>query len=215
MIRHIFSPRFAILTILTLLTAGTLPARAGWGVGVSIGGPFCCRPCFGPCIRPCFGFSYYSACPVYVAPPPPVYVPAVAVVEHAPVVPVTPVAPTTTVAPAAAISPTPVPTVARASGSSDIDCYAQQLQHPDPKERAEAAVQLGRLHASGYVTALTATLNNDRSPLVREAAARGLGLMGSTDCLDALQRVASSDEDRDVRHSASYAADVIRASLRR
>ena len=211
MIRQFFSPRFAILTALALLTAGSLPARAGWSVGVGFGGPCCCRPCFGPCIRPCFGFSYYSAYPVYVAPPPAVYVPSVAVIEHAPVA-AAPVAP---VAPAAYIAPTPVPTVARGVSASDVDRYSQQLQHPDPKERAEAAVQLGRLHASGCLTSLTAVLSNDRSPLVREAAARGLGLMGSTDCLDALQRAASSDENRDVRHSASYAADVIRANLRR
>ena len=76
-------------------------------------------------------------------------------------------------------------------------------------------MQLGRLHASGCLPSLTAALSNDRSPLVREAAARGLGLMDSTDCPDALQRAASGDENREVRHTASYAADVIRANLRR
>src|SRR5947208_16174868 len=116
MIRQFFSPRLAMLAVLTLLTAGSLPARAGWSVGVGFGGPCCCRPCFGPCIRPCFGFSYYNAYPVYVAPAP-VYVPAVpavAIVEHAPVA----AAP---VAPAAYIAPTPVPTVARGVSGSDVD----------------------------------------------------------------------------------------------
>jgi len=102
-----------------------------------------------------------------------------------------------------------------APDNSDVGHYTTQLQSPDPKVRAEAVVQLGRLHAPGCMPALTAALNNDRSPLVREAAARGLGLLGSTDCLDSLQRAASSDEDREVRHSASYAADVIRANLSR
>src|SRR5262245_416356 len=105
MIRPIFSPRLAILTVLTLLTAGSLPVRAGWAVGVSVGGPFCARPCFGPCFRPCFGVGFYPSYPVYVAPPP-VYVPAVAVVEHAPVVAPASVAPA---APAASIASLPVP----------------------------------------------------------------------------------------------------------
>src|SRR5262245_21080962 len=195
MIGRFCSPRLAMLTILSLLGFSSV-SQAGWSVGVRFGVRLCHRPCYGPG----FGPYFYHPYPVYVAPPP-VYVPAVAVVDHAPV------------APAASVAP-PVPTVARTHGG-DVERYNRQLQHPDPRERAEAAVQLGRLRAPGCESSLTALLNNDRSPLVREAAARGLGLLGGTDSLDELQRAASSDEDRDVRRSASYAADVIRASLSR
>jgi hypothetical protein len=55
----------------------------------------------------------------------------------------------------------------------------------------------------------------DRSSQVRETAARALGLIGSARALTALQNAALADNDREVRHSAQYAAEVIRASLRR
>jgi HEAT repeat protein len=50
---------------------------------------------------------------------------------------------------------------------------------------------------------------------VREAAARALGLIGAPTALSALQYAAQADDDRDVRHSASFAADVIRSNLGR
>lgn len=195
MIRHFCPTLLAIL--LGLLLTHTDAARAGgWSVGVSVGVPFCHRPCFGPC--------FYRPYPVYVAPAP-VYVPVA--YERVPVV--APVAPTVR----------PVPEVSHAAydggREDDIARYQRQLQHPDCRERAEAAVQLGRLRAPGSQGTLTAALTNDRSPLVREAAARGLGLLGASDGLDSLQRAAQSDDDRDVRCSASYAADVIRANLSR
>ena len=55
----------------------------------------------------------------------------------------------------------------------------------------------------------------DRSAAVREAAARGLGLIGSSDALPALQRAAQADDNRDVRHSAQFAAEGIRSSTPR
>ncbi len=100
-----------------------------------------------------------------------------------------------------------------ATREGDVARYQQQLQHPDPRERTEAATQLGRLRAASAVPALSAALTNDRSPAVRDAAARGLGLVGSADALSALQKAAQVDEDRDVRRDASYAAEVIRASF--
>jgi HEAT repeat protein len=51
--------------------------------------------------------------------------------------------------------------------------------------------------------------------VVREAAARALGLIALPGSLEALQHAAQADEDRDVRRSAAFAADVIRANLRR
>jgi HEAT repeat protein len=50
---------------------------------------------------------------------------------------------------------------------------------------------------------------------VRDAAARALGLIGSPASLDALQRAAGGDADRDVRRSASFAAEIIRANMER
>jgi HEAT repeat protein len=103
----------------------------------------------------------------------------------------------------------------QSSPDPDIERYQRQLQSAEPRDRAEAVMQLGRLRAPGGHAALSAALSNDRSPQVREAAARALGLFGSADSLAALQRAAQSDEDREVRRSASYAADVIRTNLSR
>ena len=92
--------------------------------------------------------------------------------------------------------------------------YLQQLNSPDERARADAAMQLGRMKSRRAVEPLTQTLGGDRSPAVREAAARGLGLIGAPAALTALQRAAQADDDRDVRHSASFAAEVIRSNLR-
>jgi hypothetical protein len=40
-------------------------------------------------------------------------------------------------------------------------------------------------------------------------------LIGSPAALPALQNAAQADSDRDVRHSASFSAEIIRANLRR
>jgi HEAT repeat protein len=76
-------------------------------------------------------------------------------------------------------------------------------------------IQLGRLKAGGAVEPMIRALSEDRSPLARDAAARGLGLIADPAALNALQRAAQSDDDRDVRRSAAFAADVIRANLPR
>jgi HEAT repeat protein len=91
----------------------------------------------------------------------------------------------------------------------------QRLHLPDDRDRAEAAVQLGRLRATSAVGHLTGLLSNDRSSRVREAAARALGLLGSQDGLPGLQRAALSDDDAEVRKSATNSAEFIRASLPR
>jgi HEAT repeat protein len=64
------------------------------------------------------------------------------------------------------------------------------------------------------VQTLTQALSNDSSPAVRESAARGLGLLGDASALAALQRAAQTDVDRDVRHSASFSAEILRSNLR-
>lgn len=70
-------------------------------------------------------------------------------------------------------------------------------------------MHLGRIRATQAVEPLTATLAGDRSPAVREAAARALGLIGSPKGLTALKRAVVADNDRDVRHSCQFAIDVI------
>jgi HEAT repeat protein len=91
----------------------------------------------------------------------------------------------------------------------------QQLRSGDEQARADAAVNLGKLHSEQGVGPLVKALNSDSSPKVREAAARGLGLIGSPTALGALQYAAQADDDREVRHSAGFACETIRGSLRR
>jgi HEAT repeat protein len=62
------------------------------------------------------------------------------------------------------------------------------------------------------VDPLAATLAGDRSPAVRDAAARALGLIASPQALPALERAAQADADRDVRRSAQFAVEVIQAN---
>jgi HEAT repeat protein len=102
---------------------------------------------------------------------------------------------------------TPVQAVA----AGDINQHLQLLADPDERTRADSVMQLGRMKAARAVDPLAATLAGDRSPLVREAAARALGLIGSPKALPALQHAALADNDRDVRHSAQFAIDVIQA----
>jgi hypothetical protein len=158
---------------------------------------------------------------VYVAPPPVVVAPA-PVYQVAPVVPVVqpvysappppPAAPPPTTVAAAASEPelTPPP---RPAGNADA--HLRDLSNSDERVRAEASLQLGRMKAQQAVGPLTQLLGQDRSPAVRDAAARALGLIGAPAALSALQTAAQADDDRDVRRSASFAADVIRANLRR
>jgi hypothetical protein len=199
------STLLGVLAAAALLAAPPV-AQARVAVGIGIGFPIFPGPFCGPYCGPYF----YRPYPVYVAPPP-VYV------QPAPVY-VQPAQPVYQAAPAPASAYPPAPVTAYSPGSTregDIQRYTQGLQHTDPRERAEAAVQLGRLRAASAVPSLSALLTNDRSPAVRDAAARALGLVGSADALSALQRAAQADDDRDVRRDASYAAEVIRTSLQK
>jgi hypothetical protein len=201
--------------ILAAFALGCLPgavhAHGGWSVGVSFGLPFYPRPC---CYAPYWGFRAY---PVYVAPPPAVVVqpvpavvqpvyssPAPAPADYAPPPP-----------PAASPAPQAVPAVPTARGAQPDGQDFAELTSGDERARAAAALQLGRRRDRRAVGALTRALREDRSPAVREAAARALGLIGAPAALPALQYAAQADDDRDVRHSASFAADVIRANLGR
>jgi hypothetical protein len=166
---------------------------------------------------------------VYVAPPPvvvggpPVVVQQPAVIQQ-PVVtqpaysppPAQPPAPLPPPTPVASSSSPPevMPTVSN-SRPGEMDAYLEQLRSGDESTRADALVRLGRLKAENAIGPMVKALNSDPSPKVREAAARGLGLIGSATALSALQYAAQADDDREVRHSASFAAEVIRGRMRR
>jgi HEAT repeat protein len=187
------------LASLVLATAES-QLHAGWGVGVRIGGPVYYRP-WG------YYYPYYPYGAFYVAPPPVVVESAPVVVQQAPVVQaINPVAP----------SPLPSSAILRSSqiqsaGQHDIAGYLQQLRDPDEHVRSDSVLQLGRLKIVSAVDPVAATLAGDRSPLVREAAARALALIASPKALPALQHAALADPDRDVRHSAQFAVDVIQS----
>jgi hypothetical protein len=199
-----------VLAAVILICLPWAHAQAGVRIGVGIGLPF---PCFGYYgYGPYYGYPYAYPYPVYAAP----------VVYPAPVV-AQPACPAPVAAPARLTASTPVTAQASPQGATipvsarleDVDTALQQLAGGDDRNRAEAAVQLGRLHALRAVDSLIRTLEQDRSPTVREAAARGLGLIAAPSSLTALQNAAQADDDREVRHSAGFAAEVIRGNLPR
>jgi hypothetical protein len=215
-----------------------VPAQAGVGVsvGIGFGGP-CYRPYY---YRPYwYGYPYYyprvvvapsvvvdPAPSVYVAPPPTVVVPATPaaapVQQQAPSYnppPPTPVAPPPP-APGLPSAPTPVAstpnnTAVRANWSPEAEAVMRHIGQGDERSRTDAILHYGRARDIRALEPLTYTLTSDQNPGVRDAAARALGLIGSPSSLEALQRAAMADDDRDVRRSAGYAADVIRSNLRR
>jgi hypothetical protein len=193
-----------------ILAATPWPAPASVFVGLRFGGP-----CYRPALVGGFAVGYRPYYPVYLAPPPLVVAPAAVVVQPAAVV-AGPVPSAAVAAAPAGEPPTATPTVVQAAAqASGQDASLAQLGSPDEQSRAQAAVQLGRLKVRHAVGPLTRLLQTDPSPAVREAAARGLGLIGEAYSLAALQQAAQADSDRDVRHSASFAADVIRSQLPR
>lgn len=169
-------------------------AHGFFSIGLNFGVPVYYRPWCG------YGY-YYRPYAVYVAPPPVVVQPASV---YQPVQVVQPTCP----APA---PPVTVRSPVADGQQAEIERCLQQLADPHDQTRADAAVQLGRLHAQAAVDSLLAVLSGDRSPTVREAAARGLGLIGARRALPALQQAAQADGDRDVRTSARFACDVVSA----
>jgi hypothetical protein len=193
-----------ILTIHTMAVLGLLclpwaaHADGKWSVGIRFGAPVYHRP------YPYYGgYYYYRPYPVYVAPAP-------VVVQQIPVA--QPVYATPLPA------PTPIPNYSAAPTEppqDQVEQYLRQMASTDEHARAGAMVQLGRMKVQRAVEPIGQALASDRSPAVREAAARALGLIGSPASLPALQRAAQADDDREVRHSAQFAAEVIRANLPR
>jgi hypothetical protein len=189
----------ALGVVAWLALAGSQAQAWGrWAIGVNIGVPVCYRP------WP-YDYYYYRPYPVVVAPAPVVVAPAPVAVQ--------PVPPPTPVVRAASPEPAPLTSV-NYKNSPEIDRHLQLLADPSEKVRMDAVMELGKLKAEGAVDPLAATLAGDHSPAVRDAAARALGLIGSPKGLTALKYAAQADNDKEVRHSAQFAVEVIHSSLR-
>jgi hypothetical protein len=213
------------LSALLLACCPWSTSQAGVYVGLGFGGP-----CYRPYYRPYWGgYGYYRpyGFGVYVAPPPVVVAPPPVVVQQPVMVQPAYTPPPAAPAPAPLPAPSPVstatsssapevmPAVAASSGGREVDSALQQLRSGDESGRADALVRLGRLKAERAIGPMVKALHSDSSPKVREAAARGLGLISAPSSLSALQYAAQADDDREVRHSASFAAECIRGSLPR
>jgi hypothetical protein len=199
-----------LLAFALLIVPVAAQAHGFWTVGINVGFPVCYRPWYG------YGYGYpcYRPYPVYVAPPP-IYVAPAPVVQSVPVTlpayptPVYPTAQANQVVPAAQrVQTEPVPDTRQ----SEIARLVRDLGDPDESVRADSAIQLGRMKATRAIDPLAARLAGDKSPVVRDAAARALGLMGSSKSLPALTRAALDDNDRDVRRSAQFSKDVIQTN---
>jgi HEAT repeat protein len=178
--------------------------RTSVSLGINLGAPFY-RPWYGPPV-------YYRPYPIYYAPAPRViYEPAPIVVQPAPIVVTSP--PATVAAPQ--VVPVPSQVHLTSSSATSVQAHVQLLSHGDEAVRRDAVMELGRQKADNAVDALTATLAGDRSPIVRDAAARALGLIGSPRALTALMHAGQADSDRDVRRSAQFAVEVIQTNNRR
>jgi HEAT repeats len=205
-----------LLGLALLLALGFSPfaqnAQAWVGVRIGIGVPLYVGP--GPYYYGAYPYPYYYPAPAYVAPPAVVYQTAPAtVVVRSPGEAVPPPASNTPP------SPTPLPTVTNVvpvsnQTSPEINAIVQQLSDAKDTVRRDAAVELGRQKAQSAVDALMNMLAKDTSPLAREGAARGLGLIASPRSLNALIFAAQADNDREVRRSAQFAVEVIRSNLR-
>jgi hypothetical protein len=187
------------LVSLAWLTLTCRPVQAwhgcgGWAIGINLGPPCYYRP---------WGYGYYPY-PVYVAPAPVVVQPAApVVVSQAPA----PVVQRAATAPAPELHPV-------GYNNADVDRNIQLLSDPNDRTRMDAVLNLGKLKADQAVDPVAATLAGDRSPAVRDAAARALGLIGSPKGLAALKYAAQADSDRDVRHSAQFAVEVIQSNMK-
>ena len=196
------------------LAAGT--AHAGppvrWSVGINVGAPAYRPHCYHH-----YGHHHYWGVPLvhtypyYYAPAPVIYEPAPVIVQPRPVVVTSPSYSNPTFS---APEPTPAPATPVAN-QANVDFHLQRLTSTDENVRRESVMELGRARTDRAVDPLTATLAGDRSPAVRDAAARALGLIAAPRSLTALIHASQADNDRDVRHSAQFAVEIIRTNLQR
>lgn len=183
-----------------------------FSIGLNFGFPVYAGPyCPGPHVH-CYP-GYYVPRPVVIHQP--VYVaPTPVVVEQQPTyvfppAPATPPPPAPKAAPQSALMTSTFQT-ADWKKSAEIDQLLPSLNDPDAKVRAEVVLQLGRLKADRAIDPLAATLAGDKSPQVRDSAARALGLICSPRALTALIHAAQADPDHDVRRSAQFAVEIIK-----
>jgi hypothetical protein len=180
-----------------------------WSIGLNFGAPAYYHP------RPWYGYSYapyyYPAPAVIYAPPPVVVRPAPYYVEATPPVTTSP-APTVVAVPAVTTSTSSI--VPIRNESTQADTFLARLSDANEQTRRDAAMELGRMKAQSAIDPLTTLLAKDSSAAVRDAAARGLGLIAAPRSLNALIYAAQADADRDVRHSAQFAVEIIRSNLR-
>ena len=182
----------------------TAQARTYIGFGLRIGPGFYYGP--GPYY---YGYGY----PYYYGPPPIVYEAApTVIIRQAPAV-VQAAPPTPGYVPPA---PNVIPTqnVKPVAASPAIDSLVQRLSDANETVRRDAAMDLGRMKAQQALDPLMNLLARDPSPIARDGAARALGLIAAPRSLNALIYSAQADNDRDVRHSAQFAVEIIRTNLR-
>ena len=207
----------AVAAIASAAQAGP-PGRTSVAIGLNFGspGPYY-RPYYAPYYGPYYG-PYYRPYPYYYAPPAVIVQPAPQVIyQPAPVV--VQQQPAVAAQPLDATQPQPVysapPQAAfQQTSRPNIDGLLANLRNTSEAVRRDSVMELGRMKAAHAIQPLTATLAGDQSPVVREAAARALGLISSPSSLVALQHAAQADPDRDVRHSAQFAVDIIKTTPR-
>jgi HEAT repeats len=198
----------AAAILLASLPLSAVDAHGGIGIGINLGFPvYGGYGGYSPYYYRPYPYYYYRPYAVYV-PPPAVYVQPAPVLQSTAVVQPAYSSPVESAPPPLAVQQTD-------ARQDSVEQQLQQLNGPEDRVRAEAAIQLGRLKVTRAVQPLTQLLNGDRSATVREAAARALGLIEAPGSLPALQRAAQADDDRDVRHSAQFAAESIRSTLSR
>ncbi len=224
-----------VLAVVLFSFPGMADAGVRIGIGLGFGIPIGGYPYYG------YGYPYPYYAPYAYPGPVVVQQPTVVVPSPAPVMPPPTIyqsqspAPTsapnvvgtapgytaaqpvvTSSAPPVLQTPPPPSGVVQSSyDHSAVDSLLQRLSQADENVRRDAIMDLGRMKADRAIDSLTSVLANDQSPVARDAAARALGLIGSTRSLPALIRAAQADNDRDVRHSAQFAIEVIRSQLRR
>jgi hypothetical protein len=188
------------------------PVRIGIGIGFGV-----------PYYRPYYPYYYgnpYGYYP-YVVPASPI------VVQAPPVVYQSGTVVATTPTPAQVYSSPQINTVEPAlvqppnqnaqpvNAQLGFEFHVARLNNQDEAQRRESVMELGRMKNERAIDPLAATLAGDKSASVREAAARALGIVGSPRALPALIHAAQADNDRDVRHSAQFAVEIIRANIQR
>lgn len=195
------------LTVASLILAVTAAAAEAGppvriGIGIGFGFPYYYRPYY----------PYYYGYPYpYVVPAPVVYQSPPVVVQPGTVVGTTPSpsysSPTFTAPEPTALAP------ANPNAQKNLEFHLSRLSNPDEALRRESVMELGRAKSDRAADPLAATLAGDKSASVREAAARALGLIAAPRTLPALIQAAQADADRDVRHSAQFAVEIIRTNL--